>query len=74
MQLESRKSLLYAKPGGVKLMIKFSSTGGGDKSYGLMSAQIPSEVRASFSDAMPNNFAWGKRNDLDLYKGKSQGW
>ncbi len=73
-KLEGRKSTFYSKPGGMKLQVKFSSTGGGQKNYALETAQIPSDIKASFDDAMPNNFVWGPNNSLDLFKGKPKNW
>ena len=73
-KIEGRKSLYYSKAGGIKLQIKFSSTGGGQKNYALESAQIPSDIEASFNDGRPNEFVWGPNSSLDLFKGKPKNW
>jgi hypothetical protein len=73
-QLAVKHSVFYAKQGGLKLQIQFSSTGGGRKEYSLESAQIPSEVKASADDAAPNAFNWVTNTTLDLYKGKPKNW
>ena len=73
-KLEARKSVFYAKAGGLKLQVDFSSTGGGKKNYALETAQIPSDVKAGFDDAAPNNFVWGPNSSLDLFKGKPKNW
>ena len=73
-KLEGRKSTFYSKAGGIKLQVKFSSTGGGEKNYALQSAQIPSDVKPGFDDAAPNNFVWGANSAFDLFKGKPKNW
>ena len=73
-KIEGRKSVFYSKAGGIKLQVKFSSAGGGQKNYALESAQVPSDIKAGFDDAAPNNFVWGANNSLDLFKGKPKNW
>lgn len=73
-KLEGKRYLFFTMPGGIRLQVKFSSTGGGEKNYGLESAQIPSDIKASVDDARPNNFVWGPNNSLDLFKGKPNNW
>jgi len=73
-KLEGKKSTYYWKAGGIKLQVKFSSAGGGEKNYALESAQVPSDIKASAADAQPNHFVWGANNALDLFKGKPKNW
>ena len=73
-KIEGRKSVFYSKAGGIKLQVKFSSTGGGQKNYALESGQVPSDIKAGFDDALPNTFVWGANNSLDLFKGKPKNW
>ena len=73
-KLEGRKSVFYSKAGAIKLQVKFSSSVGGEKNYALESAQVPSDIKAGFDDAAPNNFVWVASNSLDLYKGKPKNW
>lgn len=74
VELPKNNSMLYAKPGALKLQIVFTSSGGGKKDYSLTGAQIPSEVKAGYADSMANSFAWGEDNDLDIFKGKPKKW